>query len=339
MHHIEDINSYQEAIQLYDGLLDEDKIARVEEIERIARYLILFLNKIDKGEYVPSLLLRDYHNQLTHNCFNEVHGSDTRFFWCANCKNFNGARVGDSLSWYRNTKLSPLRDTRVTKVKCLWPENTFAGVWWYDKVEQCSGWDGTFYHMLQQARADTSFLLQWFLENVIPILPKTIQKMAKELAVTLQDLELALSLTPEQCFRHAVLHLIKTRMTLDEYENAISSGLPRREWPGCDSEIERMSPGHPLGDSRHKRQTAAQFFLLQAHGVPTAITEDILSQLHISVFDCDPAVRQDIVRTLGILQRPESLPILYDLLSAEKESRLVRQEIHKSISFFITTKI
>jgi len=334
MHKIEDFNAYRAAIQLYNGLLDESDIERAGEIKNIGFYLENFLNKFYHGEMVPPSLLRSYFNQLTEGYFNKVHGSASRFFWCVHCNNFDGAKVNGKSRWYDNAKHWPLKFDHVTQVRCKNSENSFSGEWWYDDVKKCSGWSGSFSSLFHQARADIDFLLNWFLENMIPLIIRNKHKLniADVPVVTLQDLELVRRPTPDACFRLAILHLMETRMTVDEYENAISSGLPRRDWPGDDFEIERLSPGHPLGDSRRKRQKAAQFFMYQAHGSPSAISSEILSQLHISIFDCDPAVRQDVVRTLTILRSPETIPSLLKLASMEKESSLVRLEVENAIA-------
>jgi len=93
-----------------------------------------------------------------------------------------------------------------------------------------------------------------------------------------------------------------------------------------DIKFEKQNPEHPLAASnRFRRQGAAEFFLCLAEESPDLITKDILNELHISLFDCDAAVRFDIAKALGFLNRAESIEPLRRIIEEEPESKMVRQ--------------
>ncbi len=109
-----------------------------------------------------------------------------------------------------------------------------------------------------------------------------------------------------------------------------------------DRSFEKNNPAHPLAaKNRFTRQNAAQFFLLLSQGAPELITNEILEELHISLFDCDAAIRFDIAQALGILSRPESSSFLLRLIEKEDESKMVKQiaeEVFASIGSTIGQK-
>ncbi|MDD9974135.1 MAG: HEAT repeat domain-containing protein [Candidatus Poribacteria bacterium] len=84
-------------------------------------------------------------------------------------------------------------------------------------------------------------------------------------------------------------------------------------------------------DSRFTRQDAIDFFRFLSAGKPELINNDILGELHQSLFDCCAAVRLATVQTLGILGRKESLTPLRDLQSIENESDWVKMAVEEAI--------
>lgn len=92
-------------------------------------------------------------------------------------------------------------------------------------------------------------------------------------------------------------------------------------------------PGHPLhSDVRWRRQEAASFFWMLGEGDPSAITAELLPELHRSLFDASAAVRYDIAMCLGHANHPESGPHLQRLIETEPTSDMVRSVARWALS-------
>ena len=96
----------------------------------------------------------------------------------------------------------------------------------------------------------------------------------------------------------------------------------------------KLYPDHTTpfdDDSRFARQNAIDYFRYLSAGKPEAIDENILAELHQSLFDCDAAVRLAAAQTLGILSRKVSLTALQELQSIESESSWVKMAIEEAV--------
>ena len=114
------------------------------------------------------------------------------------------------------------------------------------------------------------------------------------------------------------------RYPIADMEKAVQDlKLGRKTYPA--------SQGLDDDDSRFTRQNAIDFFRFLSAGKPEMINNDILAELHQSLFDCCAAVRLATVQTLGILGRRESLTVLHDLQSIENESNWVKTAVEEAI--------
>lgn len=141
--------------------------------------------------------------------------------------------------------------------------------------------------------------------------------------------------------REIALHNAQNRYPIDDLRQAISDLQHKRQsifdLPPLPlakySALAEENPEHPLAwHHRSLRQKAADFFKLLAVARPDAISEEILSELHVSLFDRDPAVRMAVAETLGELQQPMSVTHLKRLIEEEDESDWVRNVARKSLA-------
>lgn len=124
------------------------------------------------------------------------------------------------------------------------------------------------------------------------------------------------------------------RLTTDEYESLISSGrVVRKPQVTDDFAFEQAHPDHPLtATSRHRRIEAADYFCKLAAEAPQEFDLDLLREMHEACADCCPAVRLAIVRTLGCLQNPISLPVLQAVIDRESGETWTRQAATQAIA-------
>lgn len=146
------------------------------------------------------------------------------------------------------------------------------------------------------------------------------QPLLRGLTDRSQDREIALhnakNLYPTDDLTHALADLRQFRKSLFELS-------PVRIV--SDSTFAEENPEHPSASpNRFRRQKAADFFKLLAVARPNAITEEILTELHESLFDRDAAVRMAVAETLGVLRHPISVSHLERLIESEDESDGVR---------------
>lgn len=137
------------------------------------------------------------------------------------------------------------------------------------------------------------------------------------------------------------LHNAKQRYSDDNLASAISDLQHHRQTIflvppvriNSDSAFAAENPDHPCASgNRFRRQKAADFFKLLAVASPKDFTDEVLRELHESLFDRDPAVRMTVSETLGLLRRHESVPYLQRLIDSEDESDWVRNAARESLA-------
>jgi len=93
-----------------------------------------------------------------------------------------------------------------------------------------------------------------------------------------------------------------------------------------------VHPEHPMNSrNRMRRIAASDRIRALVQEDPSGFSPEHMSHLHAAAFDCCAAVRLSIVATLAILNRHESLFVLEELASHERESEWVRSAAQDAI--------
>jgi hypothetical protein len=138
----------------------------------------------------------------------------------------------------------------------------------------------------------------------------------------------------EQAMAIAVRNLQYSRISVVEYEQAIQSGrLARKPKEYGDAKFNRENEGHPLGQSRHTRIGAADFFWKLSGAVgPESIPQNVVNELIQSLFDCCATVRHQLTRALGRWQFSDAVSSLKELAVNESESDWVREAANEAVN-------
>ncbi len=108
-------------------------------------------------------------------------------------------------------------------------------------------------------------------------------------------------------------------MTVDEYESQVKLGRMIR-WPGPedDSRFDQENPNHPLAaTSRFRRRGASGYFYALSLEAPEKFELELMEEMHKACEDCYVSVRFDMVRILGYLRNPTSIPVLERIIAKE----------------------
>jgi len=116
-------------------------------------------------------------------------------------------------------------------------------------------------------------------------------------------------------------------MTTEDYYQAISTGALVKK-PGFIDDMKFFLdyPDHPMaGQNRFKRIHAADIIRKYCKKLKSKLSQEILDELHIALFDCCPAVRHSIAAVLFYSGNDTSISFLQRLLDIEKESKIVKK--------------
>lgn len=127
--------------------------------------------------------------------------------------------------------------------------------------------------------------------------------------------------------------LCKNRLNIREYEELIQRGaVVRKPDYVDDSSFERDHPNHTLAaSSRFLRIHAADELRETALNTPEKFDLRLLEELHGSAADCCAAVRLSVVRAIGYLRNPISIPVLEQVVEQEVPSSSVREAAQQGI--------
>ena len=125
----------------------------------------------------------------------------------------------------------------------------------------------------------------------------------------------------------AIKDLTYKFMTINDYYQAIDSGkLVRKPRLTDDMRFYSEHPEHPMaGDNRFRRIKAADTIRSYVKNLKEQPPQDLLDQLHVSLFDCCAAVRHSVVQSLFYGGNDSSVPFLERLKNEEKESKVVKK--------------
>lgn len=138
----------------------------------------------------------------------------------------------------------------------------------------------------------------------------------------------------KQAIEIAVRNLQYMRMSVGEYEQAIQAGQLVRKPNCCDEDkFNRENKGHPLGESRHYRIDAADFFWKLSGAVgPDSVPQNVSSELIQSLFDCCATVRHQLARAIGRWQFSDAVSSLKEMAANESESEWVREAANEAVT-------
>jgi HEAT repeat protein len=149
------------------------------------------------------------------------------------------------------------------------------------------------------------------------------------LPVVPQEL-LALSMSPDTWRVHLSELDASLNLLLEAKPFSIRLQPPPPLWTKDGNEVVRQyyeaNPDHPLADDDHARarRGAAYKLMFWASVAPDAFTPKRIDALCDCLFDCDAAVRHDVLRAIAFLRTPSVVAVLKELLEREPESDSIR---------------
>jgi len=128
--------------------------------------------------------------------------------------------------------------------------------------------------------------------------------------------------------------LIFNRLTIDEYKSQVKSGsLVCKPDLMDDQALEKANPNHPLAEnSRFRRINAADYFHALSLEAPEKFDLQLLQEMHLACTDCCAAVRLAMVRTIGYLRNPISIPILEHVIEMEESNTWTREAAIQAVA-------
>lgn len=118
----------------------------------------------------------------------------------------------------------------------------------------------------------------------------------------------------------------------EDYRLAVQSGHLVHFGQKDDLTFAAAYPEHPMSfTNRQRRIAASDRIRALVQEDPSGFPTEHMRHLHVAAFDCCAAVRLSIVATLAILHRQESLVVLEDVASQERESEWVRSAAQDAI--------
>lgn len=123
-------------------------------------------------------------------------------------------------------------------------------------------------------------------------------------------------------------------MTTDEYKVKVESGyLVKMKMFESDYVFQEKHPDHPLAsDNRFARIRAADKIRDIAKEINQQVTDDVLDDIHRALFDCSATVRHSLAIALFYIGSHASTAFLNELLSQEKDSKLICEAARSAIA-------